>query len=89
MSRVVSDAQAADTDFVIYSTTFCPYCVAVKRLLKAKGLSFHEINFDHEPDVRSAVVEETGHRTVPIVIDNRGDAPMFLGGFDETQKYLK
>ena len=86
---VVSDANSHDVDFIVYSTTFCPYCVAVKRLLKSKGLSFHEINFDHEPDVRYEVVKETGHRTVPVVIDNRGDNPMYIGGFDETNIYLR
>ena len=89
MGRVVADAKSSDTDFIVYSTTFCPYCVAVKRLLDAKGLTYHEINFDHEPDVRSDVVMETGHRTVPVVIDNRGQIPMYIGGFEETQKFLK
>ena len=89
MSRVVEDAKSNDVDFIVYSTTFCPYCVAVKRLLTSKGLSFHEINFDHEPDVRHQVVEETGHRTVPVVIDNRGEQPMYIGGFEETSVYLK
>ena len=35
------------------------------------------------------VVEETGHRTVPVVIDLRGEQPMFIGGFDETNRYLR
>jgi glutaredoxin 3 len=89
MSRVVEDAQASEADFIVYSTTFCPYCVAVKRLLDSKGLTYDEINFDHEPSVRNDVVAETGHRTVPVVIDNRGENPMFIGGFNETQKYLR
>ena len=89
MSRVVADAQASEADFVVYSTTFCPYCVAVKRLFDSKGLTYDEINFDHTPGVRNDVVAETGHRTVPVVIDNRGDNPMFIGGFNETQRYLR
>ena len=89
MSRVVKDAQESKADFIVYSTTFCPYCVAVKRLFDSKGLTYDEFNFDHEPDARYEVVSETGHRTVPVVIDNRGENPMFIGGFDETQKYLK
>ncbi len=89
MGRVLDDAQASDADFVVYSTNFCPYCVAVKRLFDVKGLTYDEINFDYEPGARSEVVAETGHRTVPVVIDNRGENPMFIGGFDETQRYLK
>ncbi len=72
----------------MFSTTFCPYCVAVKRLLDSKGFSYKEFNFDQEPELRMDVVSETGHRTVPVVIDNRGTQPVFIGGFDETQSYL-
>ncbi|RAH15326.1 MAG: glutaredoxin [Methanobacteriota archaeon] len=89
MGRVVSDAAASDADFVVYSTTVCPYCVAVKRLLDSKNLTYDEINFDHDPGARYEVVAETGHRTVPVVIDNRGENPMYIGGFNETQRYLK
>jgi len=56
MSRIVADAKSSDADFIVYSTTFCPYCVAAKRLFDAKGLTYHEINFDNEPDVRNEVV---------------------------------
>ena len=87
MSRIMADT-AADTDFLVYSTTVCPYCVAVKRFLTRRNLSFTEINFDHEPSARAEVVAETGHRTVPVIIDIRTDQPVFVGGFDETQRYL-
>ena len=89
MGRVVDDALASKADFVVYSTNFCPYCDAVKRLFDSKGLTYDEINFEHDPDARYEVVAETGHRTVPVVIDNRGDNPMFIGGFNETQRYLR
>ena len=52
MSRVVKDAQESNADFIVYSTTFCPYCVAVKRLFDSKGLTYDEFNFDREPDAR-------------------------------------
>ena len=89
MSRVVDDAAAADTDFLLYTTTFCPYCVAAKRLLKGRGLTYQEFNFDEDPSFRIAVIEQTGHRTVPVIIDVRGDNPIFVGGFNETKSYLK
>ena len=38
---------------------------------------------------RIAVIEQTGHRTVPVIIDVRGDNPIFVGGFNETKSYLK
>jgi glutaredoxin 3 len=84
----MADAESSDSDFLVYSTTVCPYCVAVKRFLTAKGFTFTEINFDQDPSARAEVVGETGHRTVPVVIDIRNDQPVFIGGFDETQRYL-
>jgi glutaredoxin 3 len=84
----MADAESSDSDFLVYSTTFCPYCVAVKRFLTARGLTFTETNFDQDSDARSDVVSETGHRTVPVIIDIRKDQPVFIGGFDETQRYL-
>ena len=38
--------------------------------------------------MQAQVVRETGHRTVPVILDLRGDQPMFIGGFDETSRYL-
>lgn len=90
MGRVVADAEQAETDFLIYTSNFCNYCTAVKRLLGSKELTFTEINFSNsDREIRMEVVEETGHRTVPVVIDIRGEQPMFIGGFDETSRYLK
>jgi glutaredoxin 3 len=89
MAIIEQHATEFDTDFIVYSSNFCPYCVAAKRVLKQKGLSFEEINFDQEPELRMAVVEQTNHRTVPVIIDNRNDAPVFVGGFDEMQSYFK
>jgi len=86
---IVELASQTEEDFIVFSTTFCPYCVAAKRLLDSKGLTYKEINFDNEPQMRMDVVKETGHRTVPVIIDNRGNQPIFIGGFDETQQYFR
>jgi len=89
MAIIEQHAAEFDTDFIVYSTTFCPYCVAAKRMLEQKGLSFQEVNFDREPESRMAVVEQTHHRTVPVIIDIRNESPIFIGGFDEMQSYFK
>ncbi len=89
MGIIEEAAETAESDFLLYTTTFCPYCVAAKRLLKEKRLTYQEINFDDDPSTRMAVVDATGHRTVPIVIDIRGEEPVFIGGFNETQSYLR
>ncbi|MBT3357055.1 MAG: glutaredoxin 3 [Euryarchaeota archaeon] len=77
------------TDFLVFRSTLCPYCGLAKRMLKGKRMSFTEINFDIKPEWRSIVVNETGHRTVPMIFDLREGTPIFVGGSDNLQRYLK
>ena len=88
-SVVLEHAAQADTDFLIYTGNFCGYCTAAKRLLKGKSLSVKEYNFDQHSGLRQAVVAATGHRTVPVIFDLRDGNVTFIGGFDETNAYLK
>ena len=84
MSRVVNnDARITDAGFLIYTTQFCSYCTAAKRLLTNKGLSFLEIELDREPHKLKTLFSETGHRTVPVIYDLRDEDVRFIGGFDQ------
>jgi glutaredoxin 3 len=66
-------------DVKIYTTRVCPYCVAAKRLLAARGIAYAEIDVTGDDQARARLVETTGRRTVPqIFID--GDP---IGGYDE------
>ena len=38
----------------IYTTRYCPYCVAAKRLLTRKGVAFTEIDVSGDPRSRAA-----------------------------------
>ena len=69
-----------DTRVTIYSTPFCGYCGAAKRLLRSKGVEFDEIDVMFEPQRRLEMVERSGgRRTVPqIFINDR-----HVGGFDD------
>lgn len=70
----------------IYTTTYCPYCVRAKALLKRKGLEFEEIDVTDDGDARARMVELTGgRRTVPqIFVDGEP-----LGGYDELARLDK
>jgi glutaredoxin 3 len=69
-----------DARVLVYSTPFCGYCSAAKRLLTAKGAPFTEIDVMFEPQRREEMIERSGgRRTVPqIFIDGR-----HIGGFDD------
>jgi glutaredoxin 3 len=64
----------------IYTTPMCPYCWRAKRLLKAKGAAFTEIDLWQESARRPEMVARSGGRTtVPqLFIDGRA-----VGGSDE------
>lgn len=80
--------ESCETDFLLFTQTVCGYCSLAKRVLDSHGLSYTEVNFDHEGALRWEVVEATRHRTVPVCFDLRGDEPRFVGGSDHLMEYL-
>ena len=63
----------------IYSTNWWGSCIAAKKLLDDKGLSYKEINIEIDKISRENLVDLTGGYTVPqIVIDN-----VPIGGFEQ------
>jgi glutaredoxin 3 len=65
---------------LMYSTAVCPYCVRAEQLLHSKGVAeIEKIRVDLQPELRMAMMEKTGRRTVPqIYIDER-----YVGGYDD------
>jgi glutaredoxin 3 len=68
------------TRILLYTTQFCGFCLAAKRLLATKGLDFEEIDVGFDPEKRNEMVALSGGgRTVPqIFIHGR-----HVGGYDE------
>ncbi|MEI2804487.1 glutaredoxin 3 [Albidovulum sp.] len=63
----------------IYTTPWCPYCVAAKRLLETKGAPYQETDVARDPAMRVEMVQRAGRHTVPqIFIDGR-----HIGGCDD------
>lgn len=71
---------AAADRIIVYSTPFCGYCGAAKRLLASKGAEYKEIDVMFDPEQKREMLERSGgRRTVPqIFIDGR-----HIGGYDE------
>lgn len=56
----------------IYTTPWCPYCVAAKRLLTAKGVAFEETDVSSDQAKRAEMMQRAkGRHTVPQI---------FIGG---------
>ena len=64
---------------LMYCTEACPYCVRAEHLLRARGVEeIEKIRVDLQPELRVAMMEKTGQRTVPqIYIGTR-----HVGGYD-------
>ena len=63
----------------IYSADWWGSCIAAKKLLEDKDLSYVEINIEVENISRTKLMELTGGYTVPqIIIDHKA-----IGGFNE------
>ena len=64
----------------IYTTPWCPYCIAAKRLLNAKGVAFEEIDVSRDPGKRQEMMTRAkGRHTVPQIFVGS----THVGGCDE------
>ncbi len=57
------------TRILLYTTPFCGYCRAAKRLLRRKGLDFEEIDVGFDPDKRAEMIERAhglAHRAADL-----------------------
>ena len=53
---------------LMYCTAVCPYCVRAEQLLQRKGVrEIEKIRVDLQPELRVAMMEKTGRRTVPQI----------------------
>lgn len=57
----------------IFTTTTCSYCPMVKKYLAAKGLSYDEVNLDHEPARQQEALALSGAMTVPVTVVTKHD----------------
>jgi mycoredoxin len=52
----------------IYSTGWCPDCRRAKSFLKQRGIEFHEINIEQDPEAEDIVLRANhGRRRVPTL----------------------
>ncbi len=64
---------------VMYSTGWCPYCMAARDLLQRKGVAYEEIDVMDTPERRREMCERSGRTSVPQVFVGE----RHIGGYDE------
>lgn len=63
----------------LYGTRFCPYCVAARELLAARGVRVEDIAVDGDRAMRQQLAAASGQRTVPQI----WIGAQHIGGYDE------
>jgi mycoredoxin len=59
----------------MYSTTWCGYCVRLKRQLDREGIDYREVNIEQDETAAQYVMGVNGgNRTVPTVVFPDGSA---------------
>jgi glutaredoxin 3 len=66
-------------DIVMYTTGYCPYCVAAKNFLKARGQQWREVRVDTDPGQRAEMMRMARRTSVPQIFING----THVGGFDD------
>ncbi len=66
----------------MYSTQYCPFCIAAKNLFKSLDIEYEEIDLTNKLEERLEISSQYNWKTVPIIIINE----KLVGGFDELNK---
>ncbi len=64
---------------VIYTKDPCPYCVRAIRFLNDRNIPYEEIDLTDQQDEIDRIKNETGWRTVPIILINN----KLVGGYTD------
>jgi mycoredoxin len=72
----------------MYTTTWCGYCVRLKRHLDREGISYREVNIEQDEAAARLVMKVNGgNRTVPTLLFPDGSA-LTNPSIDEVKRNL-
>jgi len=64
----MSDFPTAKKPVILYTTPFCSYCHAAKRLLEEQGIPYESVDIAGKENFREFLYHKTGRRTVPQIL---------------------
>ncbi len=66
---------AAPAAVTMYTTTWCGYCVRLKKLMQIEGIDFAEVDIERDAAAADVVTQANGgNRTVPTLVFADGSA---------------
>lgn len=81
----IVEGYIAKNNVMIFSKSYCPFCIKVKNLFESLNVKYEALELDHAEngqDVQNHLIEKTGQKTVPMTFI-KGE---LLGGCDATMK---
>ncbi|MBO0677614.1 mycoredoxin [Mycolicibacterium sp. S2-37] len=65
---MTADSAGSTGELTMYTTSWCGYCVRLKKAMKAEGITWTEINIEEDPQAATFVESVNGgNQTVPTV----------------------
>jgi len=83
--KEVADKYIKDNNVMVFSKSYCPFCLKVKQLFQSLSVKFHALELDHVEngqEIQDYLIDLTGQKTVPMTFI-KGN---LLGGCDDTMK---
>jgi mycoredoxin len=66
---------AATAAVTMYTTTWCGYCVRLKKMMEREGIGFAEVDIERDAAAADVVMQANGgNRTVPTLVFPDGSA---------------
>ena len=66
---------APGTAVTMYTTSWCGYCVRLKKMMQGEGIEFAEVNIETDESAADLVMAANGgNRTVPTLVFADGSA---------------
>ena len=66
---------APETAVTMYTTSWCGYCVRLKKMMQNEGIDFAEVNIETDESAADLVMAANGgNRTVPTLVFADGSA---------------
>jgi mycoredoxin len=66
---------APGTAVTMYTTSWCGYCVRLKKMMQGEGIEFAEVNIETDESAADLVMRANGgNRTVPTLVFADGTA---------------
>jgi mycoredoxin len=66
---------AATAAVTMYTTSWCGYCVRLKKMMQREGIEYAEVDIERDADAAGVVMKANGgNRTVPTLVFRDGSA---------------